>query len=121
MIAPLSIQTAGLSALFFWSARASFQTIALIGDTSELDAGAAGEHLGGHLADGARYKAIVDLAGIGLGVGNQFGRRARRQRRMHRQHARLPTDQPDRSELLTRIVAGIGIERRIDTERAGIG
>jgi len=44
--------------------------IALIGDTSEFDAGAPGEHLGGHLADGARHKAIVDLAGIGLGVGN---------------------------------------------------
>src|SRR5215471_3519370 len=40
---------------------------------------------------------------------------------MHRQHARLPTDQPDRGEVLARIVSGIGIERRIDTERAGIG
>jgi hypothetical protein len=83
----------------------------------EFDARAAGEHLGGHLADGARHKGIVDLAGIDLGVGDQFGRRARRQRRMHRQHARLRTDQPDWGEILARIVAGIGIERRIDTVR----
>src|SRR5262245_24315360 len=95
--------------------------VALIGDTSEFDPCAADEHLGCHVADGARYEAIVDLAGIGLGVGNQLGGRARRQRRMHREHARLPADQPDRGEVLARIVAGVGIERRIDIERTGIG
>src|SRR5262245_12321443 len=66
--------------------------VALIGDTSEFDPCAADEHLGCHVADGARHEAIVDLAGIGLGVGNQLGGRARRQRRMHREHARLPAD-----------------------------
>ena len=43
----------------------------------------------------------------------------RRHRRMHQHDQRAGRDQADRREILARVVADIGIERRIDRERAG--
>ena len=62
----------------------------------------------------------IDLAGIGLGVRNQFSDGFRRERGIHHQRVRRIADQADRREILARIVADALVERGPDRERAGV-
>ena len=94
---------------------------ALVGNMHQRDAGGAGEIFAGDVAGGAGAgRAEIDLAGIGLGVGDQLGDGFGRKRRMHHQRIRRVADQADRRKILARIVADVLVERRPDRERAGI-
>ena len=73
------------------------------------------------MPDGAGHVGIIDLVRVPLGIGDQFGDCMYGQRGVHHQHARQRADQADGGEILARVVARIGIEARIDRERAGIG
>ena len=94
---------------------------ALVGNMHQRDAGGAGEIFAGDVARGAGAgRAEIDLAGIGLGIGDQFGDGFGRKRRIHHQRIRRVADQADRRKILARIVADVLVERRPDRERAGV-
>ena len=94
---------------------------AFVGNMHQRDAGRAGEIFAGDVAGGAGAgRAEIDLAGIGLRIGDQLGNGFGGKRRMHHQRIRRVADQADRRKILARIVAGILVERRSDRERAGV-
>ena len=68
--------------------------------------------------DPVPVEAKVSLPGSLLRQRDQFGDRTRRHRRMHQHDIAARCDQSDRREILARVVADIGIERRVDRERA---
>ena len=75
-----------------------------------------------HVAAGAdRRGADVELAGLLLRERDDVRDRLRRKRRMREQHHRHRGDQPDGGEILARIVAGIGIEARVDRDACRCG
>ena len=93
---------------------------ALVGHVVDLDARHAGEQLGGEMhARAGAGRAEGQLAWLLLGQRNQLGDRPRRHGRMHQHDIAARCDQADRREVLARVVADIGIERRIDRKRAG--
>jgi hypothetical protein len=59
---------------------------------------------------------IGDFAGVLPGKPDQVGDAAHRDRRMNHEHLLVGGDQPDRRKIAARRVAGVGIERRRDTE-----
>ena len=63
-------------------------------------------------------EAKFELAGLLLRQRDQFRDRVRRHRRMHQHDIGARRDQADRREILARVVADVGIERRIDRKRA---
>jgi hypothetical protein len=87
----------------------------------QLDAGGAGEIFAGDVAGSAGAgRTEIDLVGIGLRIGDQFGHALRRERRMHHQRIRRIANHADRRKILARIVAGILVERGADRQRAGV-
>ena len=64
-------------------------------------------------------RRVVQLAGLALRERDQFGDRFRLDVRIDQHDQRAGGDQADRREILARVVADIGVERRIDRERAG--
>ena len=64
-------------------------------------------------------EAKSSLPGCCLGQRDQLRDRLRRHRRMHQHDSALGGDQADRRKILARVIADIGIERRIDRKRAG--
>ena len=94
---------------------------ALVGNMHQRDAGGARKIFAGDVARGAGAGgAEIDLAGIGLGVGDQLGHGLGRERGIHHQRIRRIADHADRRKILARIVADILVERRSDRQRAGI-
>ncbi len=69
-------------------------------------------------ADAAR--TVVELAGIGLGIGDEFGQRLHRQLLAGEEDVRRAIDQRDRREIAHRVVGHVLVGRRDDTVRAGI-
>ncbi len=80
---------------------------------------------GQHLEQFARHvdrrsvagRRHVELAGIGLGVGDQFGNRLDRQRRMHHHDVGKANDARDRLHLLHEIEIELVVERGVDRVR----
>ena len=68
--------------------------------------------------DPVPVEAKVELAVLPLRQRDQFGDRLRRHRGMHQHDIAARRDQSDRREILARVVADVGIERRIDRQRA---
>ena len=94
---------------------------AFVGNDLHIEAGDRLEQFRAHVAAGAeRRGADVELAALRLGQRDHVGNRLGRKRRMRDQRDRHRCDQPDAGEILARIVAGIGIERGIDRNRAGM-
>ena len=94
---------------------------ALVRDDGGLDAGDRLEQFSREIAAGAdRRGADVELAAFCLGDRDHVGDGLGRERGMREQRDRHRGDQPDRREILARIEAGIGVEARIDRDRAGM-
>ncbi len=78
-----------------------------------------------HFADHVRRRAVarrseVDLAGVGLGVGNELGDRVHRQLRIGDQEIGAGREQCDRREILDRVIADVGVDRGSDREGRGV-
>ena len=74
----------------------------------DVDAGLAPEQLDGQVRDRADPgRADRDLAGIGLGVGDEFGQRLRRQLRVGHQHLGGEPDAAERDEVLLDVVGDL--------------
>lgn len=92
---------------------------AFIRNMHELDAGGMGEIFAGDMADRAcAGGAEIDLAGVGLGISDQFGDGFHGEGRVHHQRIGRVADQADRRKILARIVADVFIQRSTDGERA---
>ena len=92
-----------------------------IRNMDQLEAGRGGQQLSRQMADRANAgRAIVERAGMVLGIGDQLGDRVHRQARMHHQHGRRQSDPADGCEVLARIKARTGVQARADRQRAGI-
>ena len=92
---------------------------AFIGHVHDVDAGARLEQLTGEMgqhADAARGK--IDLARIGLGIGDELGHRMRRHPWIDDKNARAGADECDRFEAFQRVIAGIGMQQRRDDQPA---
>ena len=69
--------------------------------------------------DRARAGAgVVQLAGVGLGVLDEFGKRAHRQIGVDQQHIGQAVDQRDRREILDGVIGQIGVDGGVDHMRA---
>ena len=94
--------------------------VALVRHVQHLHARLAIEKLGRHVtrAAGAR-RCVGNLVRPRLGERDQLLDGAHRQRRVDDEHLRHQARERDRREILERIVAGVGNERRHDRERVG--
>ena len=61
--------------------------------------------------------AIVDLAGIGLGIGDELGNRLGRKRWIHHHDVRRAHDACDRRDVADEIEIELVVERRVDRVR----
>ena len=88
---------------------------AAVGHVDHVDAGQHLEQFAGHVdrraVAGRRH---VELAGIGLGVGDQFGDRLDRQRRVHHHHVGKADDARDRLDIAQEIEIELVVERGVD-------
>ncbi len=83
-----------------------------------VHASAAFEQLGGEMLGGTNARrAEIELARIGLGVGDQLGDGFHRQGRIYHQHVGLHRNQGDRCEILQRIVADGAVEADVHGHR----
>jgi|GEM_PF-6602457 len=88
---------------------------AAIGDMHQVQPGPLIEHHAQQVVERAvARRGIVDAAGAGLGVLDQFLERVGRKLRMRHQQIRGRSHRHDRLEILDRIKARIAVERRID-------
>src|SRR5215470_15643328 len=97
------------------------RTSTLVRDVCKLDSGRDGEIFTrdvAHSADPGR--TIIDLARVGLGVGDQFRNGTRRKRWMDHKRAWRHSDSPDGREVRTHVVACIRKQRRGDCKRTRI-
>ena len=88
---------------------------AAIGDVGQFDSGHELEQFAGHVrrrADAGRRH--VDLARIGLGIGDEFGDRLGRKRRIHHHHIGIAADAGDRRDVAEEIEVQLFVERCID-------
>jgi len=69
----------------------------------------------GHSSNARRSK--VDLAGIGLGVGDEFGDRLGLKRWMHDQDERTIGNASDRSDIAAKIETEVVVDGRVDCIR----
>jgi len=91
---------------------------AAVGHVRDRRAGAACEQGGGQVRRGAdALRAVVDLVGIGLGVGDQLADRARRKIRAHHQDDRDLRHDDDRLEC-GRIEPQVLVEQHMRGERS---
>jgi hypothetical protein len=65
--------------------------------------------------------ADIELAAVLLGDLDHVGERLGRERRVRQEGDRHRGDQADRREVLARIEIGVGVQARIDRDRAGMG
>ena len=80
-----------------------------------LHAGHQLEQLAGDVTGGAdAARTHVDLAGIGLGVGDEFGNISRRHRRMNLHHHRRAHQDHHRNHVGAEVVAEIVVKRGVD-------
>ncbi len=85
------------------------RTGAFVGDVGELDPGRDGEIFAGHVAHRADPGgAIIDLAWVRLGIGDQFRNGMHRERRMDHERAWRRSDSADRRKIRAHVVAHIG-------------
>ena len=94
--------------------------VAAVRHVHQIDAGHHLEQLAGHMqrrADAAR--AHVDLARIGLGVGDELRNGLRRQLRIHHHHLRDANDAGDRFRVTQEIEIEMLIKRGVDGVCAG--
>jgi hypothetical protein len=93
----------------------------LVGHVHEVGPGAQLEQLGDQMGEVAvAHGAEIELAGIGLGIGNQLLHGLRREIRRHHQHLVAFGDLGDRREMLGGVVVAEPVDRRPDHQRAGI-
>ena len=94
---------------------------AAIGHVHDVDAGHHLEQLASHVLRAAvAGRPQVELAGIGLGVGDELGHGPGRHRRIHVHDERIAHDARNRRDIADEIEAQLVIERRIDgIERPG--
>src|SRR5450631_4190865 len=64
-------------------------------------------------------RGVIELARLRLGERDQLLHVVRGQRRVDQNDERAGGDEPDRREVLARVVADVWIKRRIDGERSG--
>src|SRR5665213_4469860 len=62
---------------------------------------------------------VIELAGLRFGERDQFLHIMRGQRRVHQNDEWTGSDQSDWREILARVVADIGVKRRVNRKRAG--
>jgi tetrahydromethanopterin S-methyltransferase subunit G len=62
-------------------------------------------------------RAHVDLAGMGLGIGDEFRDRRRRDRRMHQHHGGFAAETRDRHDVADEVEIERLVERRVDEIR----
>ena len=92
---------------------------ALVGNVGQLDAGVAGEQRGGEMREARKARrAVVQLAGLGLGERHQLGDAFRRDAGIEHQHIGRGADHRDRLEVVDRVVGQLGAERRRHAMRA---
>ena len=77
---------------------------ATIRNTGEVGCGRELEGLAHQVRQRALPETHIELARIGLGVGNEFGERFDRQRRRHHEHQRCAADRDNRRKILDRVV-----------------
>ena len=91
---------------------------AAVGHVHHVDAGHHLEQLARHVDRGAvAGRRHVELAGIGLGVGDQLGDRLDRKRRMDIHHVGKADDAGDRDDVAQKVETELVVERGVD----GIG
>src|SRR5258708_5915914 len=89
-----------------------------IGYVHHVDAGHYFEQLAGHMRPGAvAGRRHIELAGIRLGIGDEFGDRLRRKRWMHLHAVMLVADARNRRDVTDEIVFELLVERRVDRVR----
>ena len=90
---------------------------ALIGHMYDVDMGLRFEQFAGQMRRQAEARGReVELAGIGFGERNKLGERMRRHIEIDHQHIGLGADQADRSKIIHRIEADLGVEAGIGGE-----
>ncbi len=96
------------------------QRAAAIGHVDHGDAGGRLEQFGGQVRHRpVPARAIAELSGIGLGVGDQVGHRVERQRRIDHQDDRALGIRRDRRKAFQRVVARVLVDQRRDHLAAG--
>ena len=91
---------------------------AAIGDVLQVDAGHRLEQLAGDvLHRAAAGRGHVDLARIGLGVGDELRNGVDRERGMHLHHVRHADDAGDRRHVADEVEIELLVERRVDGVR----
>ena len=94
---------------------------ALVGDVDEVGSGPQLEQLRDQMGEIAvAHGAEIELAGIGLGVGDQLLHVLRRKIRRHHQDLVALGDLGDRREVLDGVVVAEAVDGGPDHERAGI-
>ena len=89
-----------------------------IGHVDDVDAGHELEQLGRDMGSGAvARRGEVELAGIGLGIGDELGNRFDRQRRIHLHDHGGAHDARDRSDIAEEIEIEVVVERHVDHVR----
>jgi len=85
-----------------------------IGHVDHIDPGHHLEQLAGHMGHGAdARRRHVDFAGSGLGVGDELGNRAGRNRRVHHHNVGTSEDARDRRDVADEIEVELIVERRV--------
>ena len=95
------------------------QCRALVRNFEHIDAGGCFQPFEGNATDRSiAVRDIGELAGVRLGVRDQFGQRLGRYAGVHHQEERRPRETADRRQVAGRIVAQRRFERRRDDEVA---
>ena len=92
---------------------------ALVGHVGDVDPGLDLEQRAEQMRRRAEPRAEIQLAGVGLGVGDELRDRLGRHLVRHHHDMRQQREARDRREHLERIEAGVDVERGRDRERAG--
>ena len=92
---------------------------ALVGNVGDVDSGLCPEQGAQQMRRRADAGAVIELARVRLGIGDEFLHRLRRHRRPHHEHVRQQRYRGYRSEHFQRLEIELGIKRGRDRKRSG--